>query len=266
MGPSDATRELWLSLQSLFAAQAEEVMSDLTLDNVPNLSHWDKRMAELLQPLILRLWQEGMMRNPPALRRRPVARPVPITPKSLAWCNRSRFKDWRPYSPEVLKEVAPTIGIQFDDWYNPKIIEAVEALTLEFCAATNAQATMDIEAARDEIRRLLKRGLSRNQSVYLLGRQVQNIIADPKRAFTISVTESSRAENAGTLMRAKEEGVKRKSWLASSAACDRCSELEDLGDIPIDKPFIVLPGGGPYARVMAPPLHPHCFCVIEEVI
>lgn len=261
----DATKELLLLLESIFAEQAEEVLADLSLD-VPNLSRWDERMAELLQPLMLRLFQNGMMRERlTPERRRPVARPIPITPKSLR--RRSGYSDHQPYSLEVLKAVQPvTIGSQFDDWYNPKVLEAVDDLVLEFCQATNAQATMDIAAARDEIRRLLKRGLSRNQSVYLFGQQVQRIIADPMRAFTIAVTESSRAENGGTLMRAREEGVKRKSWLASAAACDRCSALEDLGEIPIDKPFIVLPGGGPYARVMAPPLHPHCFCVIEEVI
>jgi hypothetical protein len=64
----------------------------------------------------------------------------------------------------------------------------------------------------------------------------------------------------GQLMAAMDSGVATgKTWLASGDACEQCLELDGVTK-DLDEPFIVLPGGGPYARVMHPPLHPSCLC------
>lgn len=91
-------------------------------------------------------------------------------------------------------------------------------------------------------------------------------IFGPKRAFTISVTEASRAYHGGQTEAAKRSGVVvSQEWLASADACPKCLAL-DGKEAPLGEPFYVDPKGGPYAAVYHPPFHPHCMCALTQVV
>jgi hypothetical protein len=145
-------------------------------------------------------------------------------------------------------------------------MDAVDKLVLRFCQETNATATGSLNDTLRKLREQLKQGLSQGDAVKTLAARVRTLFTDPSRAFTIAATESSRAMHEGALLAAKQSGVvNKKRWLASSDACNRCLQLANK-EVLLDRPFIILPGGGPYARVMCPPLHPHCFCDFTEVL
>jgi hypothetical protein len=106
----------------------------------------------------------------------------------------------------------------------------------------------------------MKEGLRAGEAQAVLARRVQTIFADPMRAWRISVTESSRAIHAGAVLSMKESGVVgKRRWLASALSCPECKKI-DGKEVGLDEPYLVKPGGGPYAVVMFPPMHPGCEC------
>lgn len=156
-------------------------------------------------------------------------------------------------------------GMDFD-LFNPRVLDAVQSAVFAFCRSTMETATGDLQTSLDLLRSKLARGLERGEALALLSQRVQTIFADPVRAFRIAATETSRAMHGGALLAAKQSGlVVKKRWLASTDACDECLEL-DGREVGLDEPFYVDPRGGPYAVVLYPPLHPHCFCDFTEVI
>ncbi len=270
-------------LQALFRQQAREVASRLTLDGPePDLTGWIAVTANAVKPLLLRLTQAGIveskLRIARKLGRQPSRPPNPLTdavagsaddmrryvlPASDVFGKAARFavqKAARYYAK------AADARVDFD-LFNPRVLDAVDAASFRFCRETMDTATTDLGRALRDLRRLLRHGMERGEALRLLAKKVRQIFADPARAFRIAVTEASRAQHAGQLMAARESGVVRgKSWVASSDACEHCLSMEELGTIPLDRPFWVDPRGGPYAVVMAPPLHPHCFCAMNEEI
>lgn len=164
----------------------------------------------------------------------------------------------------IVCKAAPDIGFDFD-LFNPRVLRAVDALTMAFCTDTFLTASLAIRDAQEATRQLLRDGLPKGAAVELLARQVRMIFADPKRAFTIAATEGSRAVHGGQMAAAQEAGVERHSWLVSADACEHCLKL-DGKTVKIGEPFWVNPKGGPYAVVLHPPLHPHCFCSVTEEI
>lgn len=227
------------ALQLLFAAQARDVLSRLNLDTVaeegtaPGTAHWIQATANVARPIFLRLWQLGMLRQRQALQIR--------QPKK-----------------------ALRINLAFD-LFDPHVLDAVDEATLQFCRETNETATMALTEATHEIRQLLRQGLERGEALQYLARKIQEIYADPYRAFRIAATETSRAMHGGQLYSMKEDGVtEKKQWLASSDACPLCLEL-DGQERDLDEPFVI-DGRGPYARIMTPPRHPHCFCDLTSVL
>lgn len=164
----------------------------------------------------------------------------------------------------VVCKAGPDIGFDFD-LFNPRVLRAVDALTMAFCQDTFQTAQVAVRDAQEATRQLLRDGLPRGAAVELLARNVRTIFADPKRAFTIAATEGSRAVHGGQMAAAQEAGVERHSWLASADACEHCLKL-DGKTVKIGEPFWVNPKGGPYAVVLYPPLHPHCFCTTTEEI
>jgi len=150
--------------------------------------------------------------------------------------------------------------------YDPRIIDAVDQLVLTFCRETNQTAALSLREAKTKLRELLRRGLKRGTAAAVLAREIRRIFADPQRAHRIAFTEVPRAVNAGRLTAATESKmVRRKRWLASGGACEKCMSL-DGKEVRLNKPFVTLPGGGPYAEIMYPPYHPYCMCDWTEVL
>lgn len=89
-----------------------------------------------------------------------------------------------------------------------------------------------------------------------------SIFANPQRPLRLAVTEHARAQNYARLQALRLAGYARKRWLlVGSSPCRRCTELADVA-LPLDTPFYTDPGGGPYAVVQYPPLHPWCLCEV----
>lgn len=241
-------------LQTAFAQQAGEIARRLGPDvldgdsDVPGLDHWVEHLAEALRPTVTQLYQQGIVES----RRRIAALgggglvAVPYRPPHrILVPSRDVFG------------VRKALGVSFD-LFDPRVLRAVDRATLRFCEETNATAVGDLKEAIRKLRELLKKGLERGKAIAQLAREIKRIFADPARAFRIAATETSRAIHGGALLNAKESALKlRKEWLASADACPACLELNGVRR-ELDEPFTV-EGRGPYARIMHPPLHPHCF-------
>jgi SPP1 gp7 family putative phage head morphogenesis protein len=317
--PTPTSYRLHRLLRRLFAAQARTLSSQMVLEGgEPDLAPWTAAAVEAVRPLVLALYQQGMLRSAalrPSQRGRDGMRTyrpgnatifgkgVMSNGKDLEkvqlrrcrvqlhdlGCSRGRgyvtragrgygavgelrtgssgdlrlMKHLgRPLSPGVARTATLEFGI---DPYDPRVLDAVDQLCLQFCRETNETARVKLQEAKRRLREALKRGLARGNALRELTRAVRRIFADPQRAALIAVTESARAVNGGRLHAARETGVVGKQWLVSADACEQCLEL-DGEERQLDEPFIVLPGGGPYSRVMHPPLHPRCQCDWVEVI
>jgi uncharacterized protein YoaH (UPF0181 family) len=273
--------------------------------DAPDLTPWIKATADACRPLMLAMWQQGITNASAKLAARittgkPDARmpeaPRPKEePRRVPLGNDAIFGVMQPPQAKALQDYARTLrrGGQSNDQlvlrrvgrhivckasgsgparvdlsfdlFNPKVLRAVDEATFRFCQETLDTATMDLNQALDELRLLMREGLSKGDAVALLARKVRSIFADPYRAFRIATTEGSRAVHGGQMLLAHEAGVRRHSWLASSDACEHCLEL-DGKTVELGQPFHVDQRGGPYAVTLHPPLHPFCFCsTVEEI-
>lgn len=286
---SDKLRTL---LQLIFQQQAVQAAAMVKPDSpLPDMEWMVGATAEAVKPLVAELYRQGMVqaaaRMAAKLGRGSSVRMPRVEPPrrvevgndavfgaaagrgsvphadglEVAAPNAALFKTARG---KVVCKAAPDIGFDFD-LFNPRVLRAVDALTMAFCQDTFQTAQVAVRDAQESTRQLLRDGLPRGTAVELLARQVRTIFADPKRAFTIAATEGSRAIHGGQMAAAQEAGVERHSWLASADACEHCLKL-DGKTVKIGEPFWVNPKGGPYAVVLYPPLHPHCFCTTTEEI
>ncbi len=286
------------AIRAILSRQAREVLarmtiSGLTSDKEVDLSQWNGAMLEQFRPYMLRLWQAGMYESamritrlrggspPPGLLGGarssagiPAAKPTGSlanspTAQQLAEATESRYRAFTPISGHTAKAlsraVRKAVGFQFD-LFNPKVLDAIDQATLQFCHETNQTTTEELSEALVKLRAALKAGLSQGEALQVLAQRVVQIFANPHRAFRIAATETSFAMNGGALMAAKESGiVEGKEWLASADACDRCLAL-DGKEVKLDEPFFVDPKGGYYAVKMTPPLHPFCMCSFTETL
>lgn len=152
------------------------------------------------------------------------------------------------------------------DVFNPNVIEFIRTATYNFAKSTLETAATDAMKAYGRLRVELGDALQRGEGTQELNRRLYQIFRDPYRAARVGQTEAARAQNTAGMMTAMEVGVTNSSrWLASSDACYRClllnNQVREYG-----VPFYVDPKGGPYAVVLVPPLHAHCFCVTADVI
>ena len=259
---SGSAHRLGRLLQLAFRQQAAEVgrlLSPGVLfgdEDAPRLEHWPELLARIVKPLMTQLYQQGITQSRHRLHALQGGRAGAAMfrlPQRIALHPRHTFG-------EKLKQ----LGISFD-LFDPLVLRAVDKATLAFCEETNATAVGDLEDAVKKLRELLKAGLEESKAVAQLAREVKRIFADPSRAFRIATTEASRAVHGGALLNAKESHLKlKKEWLASSDACSLCREL-DGSQKELDEPFVT-DGTGPYAKIMIPPRHPHCFCTWSEVL
>lgn len=192
-----------------------------------DLSNWSEPMAKELLPLVMMTGQEGILK----------------TVERLG-------------NPEGL---APVV--------EPKLKEALQKATLQFCEDTNATTSMQLEAAITKLREKLGDAIEQGQQRNELAKTVQEVFdfADRDRALRIAVTEESRARHCAADIAAKESGlVKGTKWLISSMPCELCEPLADK-EVPLGEPFAV-DGKGPYAKTYFPPRHPNCQCTVVEVL
>ncbi len=252
------------ALRQIFVAQARTVLGHLTLDDIrngkePSLVVWNQAMTDTLKPLMLRDWQAGMInaarRIMPQLRRQGRVQTeyrFEIAPSKKAWGVHHYSAGQVKYKGAVEK----AIGFNFD-LHNPKVFDAVDAVTMQFVRETNETASMKLTEATAKLREGLKLGLQRGDAIRTLHGMVREIFTDPARAFRIATTESKRALEAGEMYSRKESGIIWGTrWLAAANACPECLKLNNE-ERPLGRPFWVNPKGGPYSVVQHPPLHPH---------
>ena len=274
---SNSTYALSRLLQLAFRQQAAEVgrlLSPRHLfagddlwgeEGLPSLSSWPERIAAMVKPLMTQLFQQGIVdsrRRLAGLQGGAAGAALLRLPQRIV-AHHHGF----PARPSISKSwmlVAKQLGVSFD-LFDPMVLRAVDKATLQFCEETNDTAVGDLKESIEKLRKLLKAGLEEGKAIAQLAREVKRIFADPSRAFRIATTETSRAIHGGALLNAKESSLKlKKEWLASSNACPSCLELNGV-EKELDEPFYV-DGSGTYARIMTPPLHPHCFCTWTEVL
>lgn len=169
-------------------------------------------------------------------------------------------KQGRPRVVKAIRAPEQILELAFDV-FNPRVIEGLRRAVFDFCQSTIDTAYLEIEKAKLALRVDLLEGLQAGETNRMLAARVETIFAEPYKAARIAQTEASRAVHSGELILAKESEVcSGKYWMASSDACKICLGLAGMGVIPLEKPYMVLPKGGPYAIIMHPGAHPFCQC------
>lgn len=282
--------KLRLLLQLIFQQQASQAALLVKPDApLPDMEWMVTSTAEAVKPLVAELYRQGMVQAAARMaaklgRRGSVRMPRAEEPRRVEVGNDAVFGNstvipleqqpsynfgpnitlFKSARGRVVCKAAPDVGFDFD-LFNPRVLRAVDALTMAFCQDTFQTAQLAVRDAQEATRQLLRDGLPKGAAVELLAREVRTIFADPKRAFTIAATEGARAIHGGQMTAAQEAGVERHSWLASADACEHCLKL-DGKSVKLGEPFWVNPKGGPYAVVLHPPLHPHCVLPDTHVI
>lgn len=98
---------------------------------------------------------------------------------------------------------------------------------------------------------LKKKGYSDEQIKKLVDKESERKIRE--RSEVIARTETRMAIESAELEFQKENGAKRKVWIASDNCCDECLDNVSIGSIGLDEDF-------PSGRV--PPAHPNCRCSV----
>ena len=249
---------LWPLIQRLnqvFHAQGLEVRMRLrravqTGEEI-TLTHWTQPMFDMLRPMMRPYWNAGLVQG-----RRELDLAI-LRSKGL---RRSIRKDWLSDLGLNLTGNPRTFSLA-----NPSVLDAIDAATMTFCTVTNQTATMDLNTAIARLRLDLKEGVQAGEAHVDLAKRVQTLFNDPGRANTIAVTETNRATNGGSVLMYQRSGVAEGSaWLTTSDPCDFCARL-DGEERAFGEPFAVK-GTGPYAVILHPPAHPHCFCVSTPVL
>lgn len=142
--------------------------------------------------------------------------------------------------------------------FDPHVAQFARTWAYDFAASTLASTHLRVMEAYQRTAATMATWLEQGDTLDALSQSLGMIFNDPSRAQMIAASEASRAYHGGQMITAEESGeVYGKTWLASADACDQCLALNGK-TVPLDKPFVVLPGR--YGVVMSPPLHPHCMC------
>ena len=114
-----------------------------------------------------------------------------------------------------------------------------------------------IEAYKlDQLAAILAAGVSRGDAPAKIAQAIRSLVDDPKWAYRVALTETTRAVSSATLARYHRNGVDAKEWMTAGDqhVCVPCNVNEDTGAIPLESVF---PDGND-----APPSHPLCRCSI----
>jgi len=141
----------------------------------------------------------------------------------------------------------------------PEVVAEARRLAMELAGHV-------ADSVRQQVRDAVTAGVKKGQSVNQIADAVaSDTMLDPRRAYTIAQTETSRAVHAGQAAQGRALGAVGLEWIASSDACDFCAVMNGQ-QVRTGQPFYVWQTGNPaYARVMHPPAHPHCFCSAVDV-
>lgn len=159
-----------------------------------------------------------------------------------------------PFIPSPADALSLVWGV-----FRPEVSAAVQRLALALAGSV-------IRTATDAVRESVATGLAEGLPVSRIAAGIRDHFGGD-RAFTIALSESSRAMHAGQLAAAESAGVVTgKTWLASSDACDLCRSLNGK-TVGLHEPFHVHRTGRPeYAVVMHPPGHVNCQCSMLESV
>lgn len=286
-------REVARILAAFFRRQRAEAVAALREGRIPDLSRWTHVMVEaiLATGFFQRLLVQGAQQTLARIQQSRRSRGKRVSVLDNSNTGLSKQRKTAQFSKTVLENSnAGKSGLTFRrgftanggafiemrrkgigeafDVINFRVLEAARSLVVNFCAATNATATMEIADAYAALRVALAESYQAGEVAQSkLTDRVQALFADNRRAQSIALTESSRITHAGELMAARDSGESlRKEWLCSSDCCPLCRVLGEKGEIGLDEPFFIDPKGGPYAIIMHPPRHPHCMCSQEMVL
>ncbi len=172
------------------------------------------------------------------------------------------------------RKVRERLGLDAAEWRvtDPHLAQKIQTAAFDFCAATNATTTKQLNAALADLRDELAEGLvEQGDTLKQLRKRVQSVFehAENSRAQRIAATEASRAVHAAEYQSAKESGVVAGfEWLVSSDACPLCQRVAaEAKYVKVEQPFATGMGKNPaYSTVKHPPLHPGCQCSMLEVL
>lgn len=179
------------------------------------------------------------------------------------------------------KRITYTMGqTPADDWMivNPGVYKAIETAAYDLAEstqkwiedATKKKAGEVIESIRADMMAAQKSGQTLKSMTDTLSQYFDQSVR--WKARQIARTESSRAYNAGYLIAtADDEWVVGYEWLLSDDACDWCKQVGQVGDrgrrIKKGDNFAHnLQSKEVYKNIIAPPLHPNCFCTIVPIL
>lgn len=249
MTPPPQGRQLAQLVRQLWKEQEQQLLALMrqhgafALQSI-NLEAWQAAFIERIKPIYARYLIDGRASMQARLERK-----------------RSKSLLSIPYAFQEPEEPDEAFTI-----YNPEAVNFINTYSYAFAASTLATTKLKLSTAYARLKQELTQGIEQGEALRTITADVMRIFRDPQRAMTIAATEVSRAYHAGQEVAAQQSGVVAgKRWLASSDACPQCLAL-DGKVVALGEPFIVLPGGGPYAVVMYPPLHPRCFCSWTEVL
>lgn len=208
--------------------------------------------------------------------------------KEIDWTTPIDLDEW---VPEMVQKAAPLIELEFrqgasdlmsrvgisddsEDWSVTLDETRTASLgaSMQFCKATNATTSMEINNALDHLRMDIANGIVDGKNT---PRELTKIVsgvfdkAEKWRAKRIAVTESSRAVHGGQLLAAAKSGVVSGfKWLLSDDACPMCQRIaaEHPDGVILGDSFANSGKEGPYALTYHPPAHPSCMCTVTEIL
>lgn len=214
-----------------------------------NPDAWLPVLLNRIQPIYARYLIDG--RNAQAARLRKRTKSLAFVPFPNTDGSSYVMAGGNPHDPDEPEDDTFTI-------YNPEAVNFINQYSYAFAQSTAQTTRMKLSNAYQKLQDELAKGIEQGEALKTVTADVMRIFRDPQRAMTIAASEVSRAYHAGQEIAAKQSGVvSGKKWLSSTDACEKCLEL-DGKVVALGEPFTILPGGGAYAKVMYPPLHPRC--------
>ncbi len=165
------------------------------------------------------------------------------------------------------------VGLDPDEWRvtDPHLREMIAQAAMDFCAATNATTSRNLEDALADLRAELIAGqVDGGETLEELVKRVNGVFdqAETWRARRIAASEASRAVHAAELESARQSGVVAGfEWLLSEDACALCQAVaREVVRVRLGATFAVIGDNPTYREIRHPPLHPGCQCSVTEVL
>lgn len=165
----------------------------------------------------------------------------------------------REYARQSSMDVAAVRGIEHG------ALDAILSQSNEKAAAwamdRAAEMVTEIDdTTRDGLRRLMADAIDEGQTNEQIAADIatSDLFGGP-RAMLIARTETTNAENNGTVIGWRESGVVRgKGWVPDAEACEICLDNEADGEIGLDEAFS--------SGDTEPGAHPNCECTLEAYL